>query len=119
MSLRATTAMAISVLALCVSSAQAFEKVTSREDFLQIVSGKDLRLTGIKVNVLPGGQIKGRAFGVGVRGQWQWRDGYFCRSLYWGKRDLGPNCQEVKVSGETIRFTSDRGTGQFADLNIR
>ena len=100
-------------------AAQAFDKVTSRDQFLQIVSGKDLRLTGITVNVTPSGEIKGRAYGFGVQGEWQWQNGYFCRSLYWGKKDLGPNCQEVKVHGDTIRFTSDKGTGQFADLKMR
>ncbi len=97
----------------------AFEKVDSRDAFLELVDGKTLRLTGIKVQVSPSGQITGRAFGRGVRGAWQWQDGYFCRSLYWGKRDLGPNCQEVRAHGSKIRFTSDRGTGQYADLNIR
>ena len=113
----ALTAAAIAVAV--PSAAFAFEKVESREQFVQLVQGKELRLTGIKVNVTPAGQITGRAYGVGVRGEWQWRDGFFCRSLFWGKRDLGPNCQEVTVNGSTIRFTSDRGAGQFADLAIR
>ena len=63
-------------------AAYAFEKVTSRDQFVQIVEGKDLRLTGIRVNVTPSGKIKGRAYGFGVSGEWQWRDGYFCRSLF-------------------------------------
>ncbi len=110
--------------ALCATltaplAAHAFEKVKSRDQFLEIVQGKDLRLTGIKVNVTPSGQIKGRAYGFGVSGEWQWRNGYFCRSLFWGKTDLGPNCQQVEVQGNTIRFTSDKGTGQFADLKMR
>ncbi len=97
----------------------AFEKVTTRNQFVEIVSGKDLKLTGITVNVTPGGQIKGRAYGFGVKGEWKWQNGYFCRSLFWGKKDLGPNCQEVKVHGNKIRFTSDKGTGQYADLTLR
>lgn len=112
--------MTAAALALSApGAALAFEKVKSRDQFVQLVQGKDLRLTGIKVKVSPAGQITGRAFGVGVRGEWQWRNGYFCRSLFWGKRDLGPNCQEVQVKGDTIRFTSDKGAGEFADLAIR
>lgn len=116
------TVGAISALLFLLAAplaAHAFEKVTSRDQFVEIVEGKDLRLTGIKVNVTPAGQITGRAYGFGVSGQWQWRDGYFCRSLYWGKTDLGPNCQKVEVQGDTIRFTSDRGAGEFADLRMR
>ena len=110
---------ALFVMLTAPLAVQAFDKVTSKDQFVQLVEGKDLKLTGITVNVTPSGQIKGRAYGFGVSGQWQWRDGYFCRSLYWGKTDLGPNCQQVEVQGNTIRFTSDRGTGQFADLRMR
>jgi hypothetical protein len=54
-----------------------------------------------------------------VRGAWRWNGDYFCRSLYWGEMDLGPNCQAVRLKGDTIRFISDEGTGQFADLYLR
>ncbi len=104
---------------LLPATALAFEKIESREEFVQAIEGKDLKITGISVNVTPAGQIKGRAFGIRVRGEWQWRDGYFCRSLFWGRQDLGPNCQEVTIDGDTIRFTSDRGAGEFADLKMR
>jgi hypothetical protein len=33
--------------------------------------------------------------------------------------DLGPNCQAVRVQGNTLRFISDLGAGQFADLNLK
>lgn len=118
-SLKAATLTAAIACGFAPASAVAFEKINSREDFIEAIEGKDLKIAGISVNVTPAGQIKGRAFGIKVRGEWQWRDGYFCRSLYWGRRDLGPNCQEVKVDGDTIRFTSDRGAGEFADLKMR
>lgn len=115
--LPAVTAVALSLT--LPTAAAAFEKVKSKNQFIQLVAGKDLRLTGINVKVSPAGDITGRAYGVGVKGEWQWRDGFFCRSLYWGKRNLGPNCQEVRVNGNTVRFTSDRGAGEFADLRMR
>ena len=74
---------------------------------------------GIKVTVTPDGHINGKAYGRPVKGKWKWSDGYFCRDLSWGKMDLGPNCQEVRVNGKTVRFQSDRGTGRFADLRMR
>jgi hypothetical protein len=101
------------------AAAAAFDKIDTREQFIEAIQGKDLRITGISVNVTPAGQIKGRAFGIRVQGEWEWQDGYFCRSLFWGRQDLGPNCQEVKIDGDTIRFTSDRGAGEFADLTMR
>lgn len=96
-----------------------FERVEDRDRFVQIISKGSLNRFGMTLVVQPDGRIGGRAFGRDVSGQWQWRDGYFCRDLYWGSRDLGPNCQEVKVSGEMVRFTSDQGSGDFADLRLK
>lgn len=105
--------------AVAPASADAFQKVDEKDRFVQIVEDRELTRMGIGLDVTSDGKIIGRAFGRDVRGNWTWQDGYFCRDLYWGKRDLGYNCQEVKVNGATIRFTSDKGTGQFADLTLR
>lgn len=116
---KATTFATGLFVAFVPATAMAFEKIDDRAQFVEAIEGKDLKITGISVNVTPAGEITGRAFGIRVRGEWQWQDGYFCRSLYWGRQDLGPNCQEVTIQGDTIRFTSDRGTGEFADLTMR
>ena len=108
-------AMAMAAPAL----ADNFQPVRDKNTFLSLVQGKSLRMAGISLQVSPDGRIEGRALGQPVTGAWQWQGGYFCRDLYWGQRDLGPNCQEVTVQGRTIRFTSDRGTGMFADLLLR
>ena len=102
-----------------VSEGTQFERVGDRETFVRLVAERNLRRFGIRLEVRPDGQINGNAFGRDVSGAWQWRDGYFCRELFWGAREVGVNCQEVKVSGNMLRFTSDRGTGDFADLRLR
>ncbi|MEM9477196.1 MAG: dihydrodipicolinate reductase [Pseudomonadota bacterium] len=102
-----------------VSDASSFQPVTERDQFVEIVTQGTLSRFGIKLNVLPDGRIDGRAFGRDVSGAWDWRDGYFCRDLSWGAREIGANCQEVKISGTTLRFTSDEGTGRYADLRLR
>ncbi|MEL6596684.1 MAG: dihydrodipicolinate reductase [Pseudomonadota bacterium] len=109
----------IAIFAVAPATAQAFQTLTEKSNFVQAVQDKELTRMGIGLDVTPDGKIIGRAFGRDVTGNWTWQDGYFCRDLYWGKRDLGYNCQEVKLHGETIRFTSDKGTGQFADLTLR
>lgn len=96
-----------------------FSVVTSRAEFENLVSGRELRRFGIRVTVTPQGEIVGRAFGGDVTGQWTWQDGYFCRDLYYVGDDLGYNCQLVQVQGETLRFTTDRGHGIYADLTLR
>jgi hypothetical protein len=99
--------------------AEGFAPVTKRDRFVALIEGRDLTRFGITINVTPDGQIKGRAFGRDVTGAWRWNGDYFCRDLYWGKMDLGPNCQAVRVQGNTLRFISDLGAGQFADLNLK
>lgn len=101
------------------AKADGFAKVDDRTDFVSLLEGRQLTRVGIKLRVTPDGQISGRAFGYDVSGSWTWTAGYFCRDLYWGGDDLGRNCQEVKVRGDTLRFTSDRGSGDHADLRLR
>jgi len=119
MRLMATAFLTAFLVTVGVSSASAFQTVREQSTFVNLVDGKQLTRFGIRLVVTPDGSIRGRAFGRDVKGQWQWSNGYFCRSLFYGDRDLGPNCQEVKVDGSTLRFTSDRGEGIYADLELR
>ena len=83
---------AVTALVAAPVSADGFAKISKRSDFVSLIEGRDLKRFGIKLNVTPGGQISGKAFGTEVIGAWRWQQGYFCRDLYWGSRDLGPNC---------------------------
>lgn len=100
------------------AAAEQFQPLRDQRAFVGLVEGRDLTRFGIRLEVTPEGEIKGAAFGRPVTGAWRWQEGYFCRDLYWGERDLGPNCQEVQVNGETLRFISDRGEGVYADLSL-
>ena len=96
-----------------------FSPIKTKSEFLQVVSGKNLTMLGIRVTVDPAGGIEGRAMGWDVLGDWKWSGGYFCRNMTWGGDDLGYNCHEVSVSGNKVRFQSDKGTGQSADFRVR
>ena len=99
--------------------ADGFQQIQSKDTFTSLMNGRELTRFGINLVVTSDGRIDGKAFGRAVTGAWRWQGGYFCRDLYWGARDLGANCQMVKLQGRTIRFISDKGTGQFADLQLR
>lgn len=101
------------------ANAEEFDIVDTREEFISAITGKELTRMGIRLEVTESGVIEGRAFGTPVSGAWNWSDGYFCRDLYYGDRDLGSNCQQVAINADTIRFTSDFGTGDYADLRLR
>ncbi len=109
---------AAALFAFAASGASAFETVREESKFVSLLEGKQLTRLGIRLAVSPTGEIQGRAFGKPVTGQWAWRDGYFCRDLSFGDDPLEPNCQMVKVRGQTMRFISDRGEGIWADLRI-
>lgn len=119
LTLPAVVAAIVLSVAGAVPAAAEFTAVTSRSAFEQLVDGRELRRFGITLTVTSEGQITGRAFGGNVTGAWTWNDGYFCRDLFYRNDDLGYNCQLVQVSGDTLRFTTDRGAGIYADLNLR
>ncbi|MEO0370894.1 MAG: dihydrodipicolinate reductase [Pseudomonadota bacterium] len=101
------------------AQADGFQQIQSKSTFVSLMNGRELTRFGINLVVTPDGRIDGRAFGRDVTGAWRWQGGYFCRDLFWGARNLGPNCQMVKRQGRTIRFISDKGAGQFADLQLK
>ncbi|MEM9425418.1 MAG: dihydrodipicolinate reductase [Pseudomonadota bacterium] len=117
--MRLAIAALIAVFIAGPASAE-FKRVTDRESFVSLVQDRNLTRLGIRLNVSEGGHIKGRAFGQNVSGQWNWSSGFFCRNLYVNGDILdGDNCQTVEVRGDTVRFTSDKGAGDYADLRLR
>ena len=95
-----------------------FNKIASEIDFLEIVDGYTLVRPLIKLVVQNDGSISGTAAFRSVHGKWFWDNELFCRTLIWGERDLGPNCQLVQHNGKIVRFTADEGAGAFADFMI-
>ncbi len=93
--------------------------VSQRDEFVKVVTGKQLERPFIKLRVSNAGDITGRALMASVHGSWTWEQGYFCRDLFWGKRELGYNCQQVSLRGNKIRFTSDEGKGDYADFTLK
>ncbi|MEM8582095.1 MAG: dihydrodipicolinate reductase [Pseudomonadota bacterium] len=107
-------------------TAIAFERVISENRFVELVEGKSLSLlrplllrSAVVLEVSSDGDITGTAMRKPVKGAWQWRDGFFCRDLAYGDRDLGPNCQVVEVKDDEIRFIADQGQGDRADFRLK
>jgi hypothetical protein len=102
--------------------AEGYVPVMDKGQFLQLVEGRELQIGvyGLKLQVRPDGKIEGTAFGKDVSGKWAWKNGYFCRDLRVGKRDIPYNCQLVEAKGASaLRFTSDQGNGESADFRLR
>ena len=114
----AVHAAALAVLFLATPAPAEFQKIDDETAFRAIVTGKTLRRPMIRLQVTPDGAIRGTGAAWDVTGEWAWRNGFFCREMRWRDREIGYNCQEVRVNGNRIRFTSDRGAGDFADFRL-
>ena len=93
--------------------------ISEPPDFENLVKDKKLERFLISLSVTGDGKIEGSAAGRDVSGDWNWIDGYFCRTLMWGERELKYNCQKVTFDGGRLRFISDRGAGQSASFALR
>jgi hypothetical protein len=115
--------VALAALAAALpAAAEGFSRISDRNDFVEAVSGKELRmgLFGISLKVEEDGEIRGSALGWDVTGRWEWQDGYFCREMDWSGYPIPKNCQLVEArGGEEIRFTVDRGAGDSASFKLR
>lgn len=115
---RLATATLIAAILAGPSMAESFRTIEDRGGFVNLVQDRELKRLGVRLKVTDDGRILGRAFGQNVTGEWRWDGGYFCRDLAWGGDPLDFNCQLVQIDGNTLRFTSDRGAGEHADLRL-
>jgi hypothetical protein len=110
----------IFISSLTASSAFAEPKViTTSNEFIELVTDKNLTRPFITLKVSSDGKIRGEGALSKITGAWLWQDGYFCRDLRWGRRDLKYNCQRVTSDGSKLTFTSDRGAGDSASFTLR
>ena len=112
--------LSIFISSLTASSAFAEPKViTTSNEFIELVTDKNLTRPFITLKVSSDGKIRGKGALSKITGAWLWQDGYFCRDLRWGRRDLKYNCQRVTSDGSKLTFTSDRGAGDSASFTLR
>lgn len=114
--------MFVTLLIIAATPVWAMQPVKDEETFRSLMDGRTLSifLYGLSLNVQQDGTITGRAVGRDVTGSWAWKDGYFCREMKWGSREIPFNCQLVSYDGRTtIRFTTDKGAGDRADFRLR
>ena len=118
--IHATIRLLTLLLPLTASSAFAEPKViTTSNEFIELVTDKNLTRPFITLKVSSDGKIRGKGALSKITGAWLWQDGYFCRDLRWGRRDLKYNCQRVTSDGSKLTFTSDRGAGDSASFTLR
>jgi hypothetical protein len=105
-----------------LAAAESFVPVRDKREFLSLVEGRTLQLRMFRINltVSRDGTIKGSALGWEVTGDWEWKNGLFCREMDWSGTPIPFNCQLVEARGaDEIRFTVDGGVGESAIFKLR
>ena len=93
-----------------VNAADNFVRISDGNKFNQLVVGRKLYLDENYVVVNKNGSLKGKFGGKTLKGAWEWRDGYWCRTLTTHSKDT--DCQLWEVNGNQFIVTRDRGKGK-------
>ena len=102
-----------------IVAAQTNQWIREKNEFINLIDGKTLNRFLIKLSVGKDGTILGTGAGIDVKGNWYWQGDYFCRSLFWGERDLGSDCQKVELINQKLFFTADQGSGATAGFTVK
>jgi hypothetical protein len=100
------------------ASAQSFKQVKTEKEFReQIVDRKLLGEVGW-MRVKSDGKTEGHILNQKFRAAWVWANKMYCRNAVLGKRDLGTDCQVVKLSGDQVQFIREYGKGDTGQMRI-
>ena len=97
------------VLTVGTASAE-FKRITNEADFRANVVGKTLWLDKSFFTIRRRGKLDGTFDGVKVKGVWEWRDGYWCRTLTEPRQNT--DCQHWEQDGKNFRVTREKGKGR-------
>lgn len=79
----------------------------------KFVSGKD------HVVIKENGKMSGKFGGKKLVGAWNWQQGYWCRTIRVGGKDLGSDCQVVMASDTQMYLIRKQGKGDKSQLFTR
>lgn len=85
-------------------------RITTAADFNRLVVGKRLALDGNHLTIQSNGKMSGEFSGKPLAGTWEWKNGYWCRSLTSHSKDT--DCQLWMVKGNQHTVTRNKGNGK-------
>lgn len=87
------------------------KQITTDKEFRAKVVGKKLITDRGYVIVQKDGSMAGKSGNRELSGEWTWEDGYYCRSVALGSRQLPDDCQMVTILGDEVTFYTKKGYG--------
>lgn len=111
------TGLSLLTLVVCfsiqqVSAADEKTRIETEQEFREIAVGKKLVYKiGEYVIAHDDGTMSGYFGGKPLSGNWNWEDGYYCRTGKLGGKSLGQDCQIVELSGNKLTFIRKKGKG--------
>lgn len=107
---------------LCATAGAAlsdeFRQITTEAEFREMIVGKKLWLNDNYAISRKNGRVSGKFNGKTLKGAWEWREEYWCRTLT--TVSPGTDCQtwEADHAGK-FRVTRARGTGKTFTYELR
>lgn len=115
--------IAITALMVSTSPLQAtandFERVKAKTEFNRIIAGRKAVADWGWVISQPNGTIVGQVNGDKAAGSWEWKNGFWCRTINIGSTGMPYDCQAVFLKGNTVVFIRDNGQGDQVVLNLQ
>jgi len=91
-------------------AAAEFKQIKTNEEFMSLVAGKKLWFGKDHVTARKNGQLIGNFSGERLKGAWEWRGSYWCRTLTTHAKNT--DCQTWETDGTSFRITRSKGKGK-------
>ena len=115
-SLLATTiGLALSIPA----TAGDFKRIKKKSEYLKMVADKKLVADWGWVIASSDGSLMGQINGQSAQGKWDWKGGYWCRTITFGSTSMPRDCQSIHVSGDNVVAIRDKGKGKQTPMKIK
>ena len=113
--------LAIVLLSISPTSAIAedFERIKTKADFDRTLVGRKGSASWGWVTSRPDGTIVGAVNGESATGSWEWKNGFWCRTISWGESKQPYDCQAVFHKGNTAVFIRNRGQGEQTVVHMQ
>ncbi len=90
--------------------AQSYTPITTEAAFHTLATNKKLWFGKDHILIRKHGALRGNFGGNARRGAWEWRNGYWCRTLTTHSKNT--DCQLWEFDGSQYRVTRNKGTGK-------